>query len=599
MFSMFRSKKFRHTTRRSKTSLGRRSLEGRYLQFETMEGRLVLSASGFAGNECAPEFDNSQMASRIPSGPFSPGTNVAFSFNAADVVSDAGVGATATDDIRFILDPDVDANFRNNGSTPTGATLTANDPGNNDQWDFAWTPTDLQVGTFRLFIIATDQGGDGSAGPIVPLSDVFLFSIEVDNSAVVDLNGDGDGENDGIDFGPVSYTEGDGPVKIVDTDATIPFAVDNTVVQATIELLNPQSGDALGVELPSGSLLEVDASSTDSRLVLTVSGAATEADKSEFELALRELTFVNTSDEPGSEQRNIAVTINDGVSTSEAAMTTVDTFGTNDRPVLTPDDGQLPDATVGVPYTFEVIAADPDAGDMLTFQISDQPTPPSQIEITPNAGAASSDTTVQIARGNDGLFRATVSWTPTQADLGAGTIEIGILVDDTGTSGITSDFEIYSINVVNQSPTTGDDPETAPTTSDDDFAVDENNADDIGNVLANDTDPDGDSLTIEAVMTTDGGDAVADPTSFTTEKGALVTIDAAGNVNYDPNGMFETLAAGDTETDEFWYTRRRRSKWYQHPSSKGHGDHLWQKRRPSGDYHRHRPQLHDSRVCRQ
>ena len=279
-----------------------------------------------------PEFDNSQMASRIPSGPFSPGTNVAFSFNAADVVSDAGVGATATDDIRFILDPDVDANFRNNGSTPTGATLTANDPGNNDQWDFAWTPTDLQVGTFRLFIIATDQGGDGSAGPIVPLSDVFLFSIEVDNSAVVDLNGDGDGENDGIDFGPVSYTEGDGPVKIVDTDATIPFAVDNTVVQATIELLNPQSGDALGVELPSGSLLEVDASSTDSRLVLTVSGAATEADKSEFELALRELTFVNTSDEPGSEQRNIAVTINDGVSTSEAAMTTVDTFGTNDRP---------------------------------------------------------------------------------------------------------------------------------------------------------------------------------------------------------------------------------------------------------------------------
>ena len=190
-------------------------------------------------------------------------------------------------------------------------------------------------------------------------------------------------------------------------------------------------------------------------------------------------------------------------------------------PVLTPDDGQLPDATVGVPYTFEVIAADPDAGDMLTFQISDQPTPPSQIEITPNAGAASSDTTVQIARGNDGLFRATVSWTPTQADLDAGTIEIGILVDDTGTSGITSDFEIYSINVVNQSPTTGDDPETAPTTSDDDFAVDENNADDIGNVLANDTDPDGDSLTIEAVMTTDGGDCRCRPYELHDRKRSL------------------------------------------------------------------------------
>ncbi len=548
MFSMFRSKRFRNISSRS-----RFSLQGRSLRYETMEGRMVLSATGFAGNECAPEFDDAQMDSRVPTQTFSPGTEIAFSFNAADIISDDGVGATDPSDIRFFLDPDVDANFRNNGSTPAGATLVANDPDNNDQWDFSWTPIETQIGTFRLFIIATDLGGDGSAGPVVPLSDVYIFSVTVDNNPVVDLNGDGDGENAGIDFGPVTYTENQDPVKIVDDDLSIPFAANDMVASATIELTNPQDGDVLALNLPDGSPLELDPSSTSSSLLLTVSGAATLADKADFEAALRELTFENTTEEPGSVRREITVTINDGTSDSEAAMTSVDTIATNDRPVLTPDDGSLPSAMVGTSYTFDVVAEDPDAGDLLVFQIQSEPAPEMAV-IAPNAGGEVTKNTIQVARGNDGLFRASITWTPTQADLDAGSAIFVISVTDQATVGIPADSELYEIVIANREPTTVDDPETEPTTSADDFAVDENNADDVGNILDNDADPDGDTLAVEAVMTTEGGAAVADPKSFTTEQGALVTIDDSGNVNYDPNGMFETLGAGDTATDEFWYT---------------------------------------------
>lgn len=514
---------------------------------------MVLSATGFAGNECAPEFDDAQMDTRVPTQTFSPGTEISFSFNAADIISDEGVGATATDDIRFFLDPDVDANFRNNGSTPAGATLVANDPANNDQWDFSWTPIESQTGTFRLFIIATDLGGDGTAGPVVPLSDVYVFSLTVDSNPVVDLNGDGDGENAGIDFGPVTYTENQDPVTIVDDDLSIPFAANDMVASATIELTNPQEGDVLAINVPDGSPLEIDPTSTSSSLLLTVNGAATLADKADFEAALRELTFENTTDEPGSVRRNITVTINDGNADSDAATTSVDTIATNDRPVLTPDDGTLPDATVGTAYTFDVVAEDPDAGDLLVFQIQAEPAPESAV-IAPNAGGDATKNTIQVARGNDGLFRASVTWTPTQADLDAGSAIFVISVTDQATVGIPADSELYEVSIANREPTTVDDPESEPTTSTDDFAVDENNAADVGNILDNDNDPDGDTLAVEAVMTTEGGDAVADPTSFTTEQGALVTIDGSGNVSYDPNGMFETLAAGDTATDEFWYT---------------------------------------------
>lgn len=72
-----------------------------------------------------------------------------------------------------------------------------------------------------------------------------------------------------------------------------------------------------------------------------------------------------------------------------------------------------------------------------------------------------------------------------------------------------------------------------------------------GNVLANDTDLDtGDILTVSAV----NGNAANVGNQITLASGALLTLNSDGSYNYNPNGQFESLAAGATANDSFTYT---------------------------------------------
>ncbi|NJN09950.1 MAG: tandem-95 repeat protein [Richelia sp. RM1_1_1] len=75
-----------------------------------------------------------------------------------------------------------------------------------------------------------------------------------------------------------------------------------------------------------------------------------------------------------------------------------------------------------------------------------------------------------------------------------------------------------------------------PVANNDTATTDEDNSVTI-NVLANDTDSDGDTLTITGVSGSTGS----------------VTIDG-DNIVYNPNGQFESLNAGETATDTFSYT---------------------------------------------
>ncbi|MCP4377421.1 MAG: hypothetical protein GY794_14745, partial [bacterium] len=80
----------------------------------------------------------------------------------------------------------------------------------------------------------------------------------------------------------------------------------------------------------------------------------------------------------------------------------------------------------------------------------------------------------------------------------------------------------------------------APVANDDSVTTDEDTAVDVGDVLANDADVDGDSLRVVSV----------DPTSA---GGASVEVAADGSITYDPSGQFDSLAAGETATDTFTY----------------------------------------------
>ena len=80
----------------------------------------------------------------------------------------------------------------------------------------------------------------------------------------------------------------------------------------------------------------------------------------------------------------------------------------------------------------------------------------------------------------------------------------------------------------------------APVAENDSFSTDEDTAFTTGNVLDNDSDPEGNAFSVSAINTenTQGE----------------VTNNEDGTFEYNPNGQFENLAVGETATDSFSYT---------------------------------------------
>lgn len=95
---------------------------------------------------------------------------------------------------------------------------------------------------------------------------------------------------------------------------------------------------------------------------------------------------------------------------------------------------------------------------------------------------------------------------------------------------------------------------SSPDAVDDDVATDEDTTLN-GDVLADnsngvDSDADGDPLTVTAVDGNPGNVGV----QVTLGSGALLTVNAGGTFTYDPNGQYDSLAAGESTTDAFTYT---------------------------------------------
>ena len=75
---------------------------------------------------------------------------------------------------------------------------------------------------------------------------------------------------------------------------------------------------------------------------------------------------------------------------------------------------------------------------------------------------------------------------------------------------------------------------------------------DADELLANDTDADGDTLSITAITDEDGNAG----NGITSTEGATLTLNGDGTISYDPTGVaaFDELDAGETKTDTFTYT---------------------------------------------
>jgi VCBS repeat-containing protein len=120
-----------------------------------------------------------------------------------------------------------------------------------------------------------------------------------------------------------------------------------------------------------------------------------------------------------------------------------------------------------------------------------------------------------------------------------------IAVADTGDSVLDTGIFVSNLKV----GTGGVGINLAPIAVDDAISVDAEGPLVIGNLLANDTDPNKDTLSITAI----DGQAIGADGTVTLTSGAKVTLNADGTVSFNPNGAFGNIPAGENGPDTFSY----------------------------------------------
>jgi large repetitive protein len=193
------------------------------------------------------------------------------------------------------------------------------------------------VGIGNLTIRATDQDGlyiDASFR-------VELFSVD-DPPAIAPIT-----------TPSIAYSE-QAPGVAIATSVTL--ADDqNAIAGATLKIINVADGDLLNFTTQNGI------SGSYSAGVLTLTGSASLAS---YQVAVRSVTYSNSSDTPSTADRTIEISVSDGTSNSSPASRTVTVAAVNDAPVVTTagsityTEGDLPTAIVDDPNTLTL--SDPD-----------------------------------------------------------------------------------------------------------------------------------------------------------------------------------------------------------------------------------------------
>ena len=210
-------------------------------------------------------------------------------------------------------------------------------------------------------------------------------------------------------------------------------------------------------------------------------------------------------------------TVSDGNGGSATSTLSITVTGTNDDPVAVADSaGVAEDASIA--GTVATNDSDVD-GDTLTYTL-DAPVAGLTLATNGSYGFDASNPEYQ-ALGQGETRDVVASYTVSDGNGGTDTATLTITVTGTNDAPVA----------IADSGST-DDESTA-----------------TGNVLANDTDAEGDALTVTAV----NGQAAGVGQQITLASGALLTLGADGNYSYDPNGQFAP-AAGTTATDTFSYT---------------------------------------------
>ena len=223
----------------------------------------------------------------------------------------------------------------------------------------------------------------------------------------------------------------------------------------------------------------------------------------------------------------IAYLVSDGEGGTDLATVTVTVEGSNDAPTLVPG-GDIPaqtgdDSDALTPLDVSGAFTDID-GEELTFT---SPDIPAWMSIDPVTGIITGTPPADASQGgpnSDGVYTVTI-----------------VATDPDGESVETT----VTYTITNPPPVAMDDVEV----TDENTVLSDSVLSDNGNGNGADVDPDGDVLMVTQVNGTD----IVPSAVITLPSGALLTMNADGSYEYDPNGQYEGLDGGETATDSFTY----------------------------------------------
>jgi large repetitive protein len=445
---------------------------------------------------------------------------------------------------------------------------------------FNWLNTSSWVITYNLVRAGSTQAGFNHDG-----NNEFNFGTGGVTTSIPRLDLDVNDSTAAGSGATKTYVENGAAVSITDVDPLVTNPV-GTVQSATVTLTNASLGDVLTVGTLTGGLTATVDTSIAGKVTINITGAATAAQyAAAFQAITYSNTterpgtadrIINTSYTNGTFSSNVAVStikvieVNDPpVAVDDGPLTTAeDTAILNIKVLANDKDGEAVAPTSGDPLTVTTatatngtvsISADgtlnytPNANfngtDTIVYTISDgrggTSTARVPITITPVNDAptrvgtlpsrvnldAASGINVPTAQAFADVDNATLTYTATglpagltiNATTGAitGTIDrsasqvgggiYNIVV--TASDGSLSTTQNFSWTITNPAPTAAND--TA-------LSVNEDTPGTTVNVLANDTDPDGDPLTITGASATNG----------------TVVVNANGTITYTPNANF-------------------------------------------------------------
>ena len=246
---------------------------------------------------------------------------------------------------------DIDLSVADPDSNITGATITLSNPKTGDVLSAGALPpginatvagnivllsgsatlADYQTAIRAITFANTAETPDGTPRSItVTVTDGSATSnsatatinmVAVNDAPVLDL----DASAAGTGYTSFFSVDTRASVPVSDTDISIADADSSNITGATITLTNAQAGDTLSWgSLPAGITASLAGN------VVTLSGSAFWSD---YQLAIRAVTFNNSAGSPDLTARTITVSVTDGSSNSNTATATINMIAANTPPV--------------------------------------------------------------------------------------------------------------------------------------------------------------------------------------------------------------------------------------------------------------------------